>query len=124
MKIANLEGTTEEIKNFFQDNGLKATDFFEQPESPINTFWLVAPGVCVFLCLAAQSLLALPSTPQKFLYIVNCFFAICWALALQLRFKNAWATSIVAIGCLLLALVALGAVTPIQVLEELKAIKK
>jgi hypothetical protein len=76
LKIANLEGTTEEIKNFFQDNGLKATDFFEQPESPINTFWLVAPGVCVFLCLAAQSLLALPSTPQKFLYIVNCFFAI------------------------------------------------
>jgi hypothetical protein len=124
LKIANLEGTTEEIKNFFQDNGLKATDFFEQPDSPIKTVWLVLPAVFVFFALAGQTLFALQSQAQKFLFVASCFFSIWWAVVLQLRFKNTWATAIVAGGCLLLALVALGVVTPVQMLEEVKAIKK
>ena len=125
MKIANLEGTTEEIKNFFQDNGLKAESFFEPAEKPIRTLWLVVPGILVFLALATLSLLS-STTPQQrtFLFVAVCFFAICWALVLQLRFKNFWATGIVAGGSLLLALVALGVVTPVQMLEVVKDLKK
>ena len=52
MKIANIEGTTEEIKNFFQDNGLRAEDFFEPAEQPIGTLWFVLPGIFVFIALA------------------------------------------------------------------------
>lgn len=125
MKIANLEGTTDEIKNFFQDNGLKAENFFEPAERPIGTLWLVTPAVLVFITLATLTLLQ-GATPQqqKFIFVAACFFGIWWSVVLQLRFKNAWATGIVAGGCLLLALVSLGVVTPIQMLEEVKAIKK
>jgi hypothetical protein len=125
VKIANLEGTTEEIKNFFQDNGLKAENFFEPAEKPIRTLWLVTPAVLVFIALATLTLLPGASAQQqKFIFVAACFFAIWWAVVLQLRFKNAWATGIVAGGCLLLALVALGVVTPTQMLEEVKAMKK
>lgn len=125
MKIANLEGTTEEIKNFFQDNGLKAENFFEPAEKPIRTLWLVTPAVLVFFSLATLTLLEEASArQQKFIFVVACFFVIWWSAVLQLRFKNAWATGIVAVGCLLLALVALGVVTPTQMLEEVKAMKK
>ncbi len=109
MKIANLEGTTEEIKNFFQDNGLKAESFFEPAETPIGTVWLVVPGVLVFIALATLTLLQSAAPHQRtFLFVAACFFGIWWSAVLQLRFKNAWATGVVAGGCLLLALVALG----------------
>lgn len=125
MKIANVEGTTEEFKNFFQDNGLNAADFFEAPDTPIGTVWLVLPAVCVFATLAVLTLApALEQHYQKFAFVAACFFSIWWSVVLQLRFKNAWATGIVAGGCLLLSLVALGVVTPVQMLEEVKAIKK
>ena len=125
MKIANLEGTTEEIKNFFQDNGLKAENFFEPAETPIRTRWMVVPGVLEFIALATLTLLQ-GATPQQrnFLFVAVCFLGIWWSVVLQLRFKNAWATGIVAGGCLLLALVALGVVTPVQMLEEVKSLKK
>lgn len=125
MKLANLEGTPEEIKNFFQDNGLKAENFFEPAESPIQTRWLVAPGILTFIALAVLTLFQGATAPQRtFLFVAVCFLGIWWAVVLQLRFKNTWATGIVAVGCLLLALVALGVVTPIQMLEEVKGLKK
>jgi hypothetical protein len=125
VKLANLEGTPEEIKNFFQDNGLKAENFFEPAELPIRTRWLVAPGVLTFIALAVLTLLQSATTQQRtFLFVVVCFFGIWWSVVLQLRFKNVWATGIVAVGCLLLALVALGVVTPVQMLEEVKGLKK
>lgn len=125
MKIANLEGTTEEIKNFFQDNGLKAENFFEPAEQPISTRWLVLPGILVFVALAVLTLFpgAAPQQ-QKFFFVAACFFGIWWSIVLQVRFKNPWATGIVAIGCLLLALVALGAVTPVEMFQEIKTIRK
>lgn len=124
MKIANLEGTTDEIKNFFQDNGLKAENFFEPAEKPIKTRWLVTPAVFVLITLAALTLLeGATAQQQKFLFVAACFSGIWWSVVLQLRFKNAWATGVAAGGCLLLALVALGVVTPVQMLEEVKAIK-
>lgn len=125
MKLANLEGTPEEIKNFFQDNGLKAEDFFEPAESPIQTRWLVVPGVLTFIALAVLTLFQSGSPPLRtFLFVAVCFFGIWWSVVLQLRFKNAWATAIVTVGCLLLALVALGVVTPVQMLEVVKDIRK
>ena len=125
MKIAGFEGTTEEIKNFFQDNGLKAESFFEPAEKPIGTLWLVVPGALTFIALATLTLLrSLPPAQQLLLFVVACFFGIWCAVVLQLWFKNAWATGLVALGCLLLALVALGVVTPVQMLEEVKGLKK
>ena len=100
MKIANLEGTTEEIKNFFQDNGLKAENFFEPAETPIRTRWMVVPGVLAFIALATLTLLQ-GATPQQrnFLFVAICFLGIWWSVVLQLRFKNGHGASINAGNC-------------------------
>ena len=43
MKLG-LEGTPEEVINFFQNNGLNPLDYFEKPESSLQTRWLIIPG--------------------------------------------------------------------------------
>lgn len=125
MKLSNLEGTSDEIKNFFQDNGLNAADYFLAPEAPMKLVWLTLPGLCVFLSLSILVLFPnWASELRKFAFVATCFLSIWWAVVLQVRFKNAWATGVVIVGCLLLALVGLGAVTPLQMLDEVKLIKK
>lgn len=125
MKFGPVEGTSEEIKNFFQDNGLKATDYFAPPESPIKTIWFVIPSACVVFALAVLTLFTLPSAAgATFTFLVGSAASLWLAVNVQLRFKSAWATGIVVIGCLLLMLVALGAVTPLQMLEEFKSLRK
>jgi len=125
MKFGPVEGTSEEIKNFFQDNGLKATDYFAPPESPITTIWFVIPSACVVVALGVLTLLAPWSAAQAtFIFLVGCAASIWLSVNIQLRFKSGWATGIVVIGCLLLMLVALGTVTPLQMLEEIKSFRK
>lgn len=125
MKFAHLEGTDKEITNFFQDNGLRAADYFQVPEPPIKPFWLVLPALCVFAALAVLALVPNLSVEQKlFGFVTACFFSIWWGVVIQVRFKSAWATGLVVVGCLLLSLVCLGVVTPIQMLEEVKGFQK
>lgn len=126
MKISNLEGTSDEIKNFFQDNGLNAADYFIAPEPPLKFIWFIFPGVCIFLFLAILVLLpGLASEFRKFSFVATCFFSIWGAVVVQVRFKNAWATGVVFVGCLLLALVAIGEITPTQMFDAVsKQMKK
>lgn len=125
MKFGPVEGTSEEIKNFFQDNGLKAADYFSPPESPIKPIWFVLPSACVICALALLTWLTPSSTAAvTFTFLIGCAAVLWLAVTVQLRFKSAWATGIVVLGCLLLMLVAFGAVTPLQMLEEVKSLKK
>ncbi len=125
MKFGPVEGTSEEIKNFFQDNGLKAADFFTPPEPPIKTIWFLIPGLVVVCALAILTLLTpLSEAVATFVFLVGCAAALWLAVNVQIRFKSLWATGIVLVGCLLIMLVALGLVTPLQMFEEMKSLKK
>jgi FtsH-binding integral membrane protein len=113
MKIGDLEGSSEEIHDFFQNNGLKVEDYFQQPQKPIGKFWIVVFGLLVLVSLA-MLVLEFSADPKvrKLIFIVSCFLSLCWSATFQVKFKNTWATSFVAIGCVLLALVAYGVYTP------------
>ena len=125
MKLGPIEGTKEEITGFFQDNGLNAGDYFQMPEAPIGTLWLVVPTLCVVATLGALTLLeSLKQGQQTFLFLIGCMAIVWLATVIQLRFKHAWATGIVVIGGLLLMLVALGAISPTQMLNEVKSLRK
>lgn len=125
MKLGPIEGTKEEITGFFQDNGLKASDYFQTPEDPIETLWLFVPALCVVATLGALTLLeSLKQGQQTFIFLIGCMAIVWLATVIQLRFKNAWATGIVVIGSLLLMLVALGAISPTQMLNEVKSLRK
>ena len=126
MKLGrDIEGTPEEINNFFQNNGFNVSDFITLPEEPIKTIWFVIPSILILGAIAALTLF----TPDDasgviFLFLIGCAGGLWLALNVQLRFKNPWATGLIAIGSLLLLLVALGVITPIQMLQEVKSLKK
>ncbi len=125
MKLGPIEGTKEEITGFFQDNGLKASDYFQMPEAPIGTLWLVVPTLCVIATLGALTLLeSLTQGQQTFTFLIGGMAIVWLATVIQLRFKHAWATGIVVIGGLLLMLGALGAISPTQMLNEVKSLRK
>ncbi len=125
MKLGPIEGTKEEITGFFQDNGLNAADYFQRPEAPIKAVWFVLPALCVVAAFGALTLLGPLSTGQQtFIFLIGCAALVWLATAVQLRFKHAWATGVVAIGGLLLMLVALGDIAPAQMLNEVKALRK
>lgn len=125
MKLGPIEGTKEEITGFFQDNGLKANDYFQMIEAPIKAVWIVIPALLIVATLGALTLVESLSTGQKtFAFLVGCSALVWLATVVQLRFKHMWATGIVAIGGLLLMLVAFGAISPTQMLNEVKSFRK
>uniref|UniRef100_UPI003C7DE40A hypothetical protein n=1 Tax=Pseudomonas veronii TaxID=76761 RepID=UPI003C7DE40A len=113
MKIGQLEGTQEEIKGFFEDHGLKVSDYFQPIETSLHYFWIVLPGILLVIFLGGLSLLDSASeSHKKFIYILGCLSSIWMATTIQLKFKNAWATAFVAATLIILTSVAYGVITP------------
>jgi len=125
MKFGPLEGTSEEIKNFFQDNGLRAADYIALPDEPIGPIWFAVPIAIFIAALAVLTFLSgLTKPAATFVFLIGCAAGMWLAVNTQLRFKSPWATGTLVLGCLLLMLVALGAVTPLDLLNEVKSLKK
>ena len=125
MKLGPIEGTKEEVTGFFQDNGLNVKDYFQMPETPIGVVWIVIPAIPMIIALGTLTLIGPLSTGQKmFAFLLGCAALVWLTTVIQLRFKHAWATGIVAIGGLLLMLVAIGAISPTQMLNEANYFRK
>ena len=124
MKIGDLEGSSEEIHDFFQNNGLKVEDYFQRPQKPVGWFLVVVPAMIVLVGLVLLVLeLTADMRLRMVVFIATCFFSVCWAVAIQVKFKNSWATTVVVVGCLLLALVAFGVFTPEQMFDAVQQLQ-
>jgi hypothetical protein len=125
MKLGPIEGTPEEIKNYFQNNNSNIFDFITRPEQPIKTIWFVVPTILVLCTLCALVFIIPSDVPWRtFNFIIGCGGGLWLSANIQLRYKNPWATGLIAIGCLLLLMVAFGIITPMQMLDEVKSFKK
>lgn len=51
MKVGSVEGTREEIRGFYEDNGLDLSDILEKPKKPLKRRWLIIPAVAFFYAL-------------------------------------------------------------------------
>ena len=124
MKLGKAEGTPEEITNFFASHGQNPLDYFEKIENPLHWRWLAIP--CSLVAIAVLLLVILDNLQSKthiLLFLLGSGCA-CWAAAsLQVRFKNTWATTIVAIGILLLLLVAAGYIEPREIMDTIKGLQ-
>jgi hypothetical protein len=95
------------------------------PMAPIKVVWCAIPALLMVISLATLTLVESLSTGQNmFVFLVGCAALVWLSTVIQLRFKHAWATGIIAIGGLLLMLVALGVILPAQMLNELKSFRK
>ena len=113
MRLGPVEGTSDEIKGFIQDNGLEVEKFFQTHEEPIGTIWFVLPAAIVVCSLATLTLMPLIAPSLKtFVFLVGCVGALWLSANIQLRFKNIWAAIGVLVGCVLFLLVALGVLLP------------
>jgi len=123
MKVRNLEGTPQELTDYFRDNGLNAADLFDPPKPEISIYWIVG---CVILFLILIAVLVLVENMASKYRTLNLLGVLAMALTcaalVQLRFKNGYAAAIVGIGGALLALVAYGTVSPAEIADTIKAV--
>src|SRR3990170_7426003 len=113
MKFGPMEGSPKEIKDFFQDNGLRASDYLIVPEAPIRAKWFVVPGTIYAVALAVCAILSgAQGAVGKLVLVIGCGALLWLGVNVQLRFKSPWATGLTGLGGVLLMLVASGTVTP------------
>ncbi len=118
MKIGPLEGTPEEVNNFFQNNGLNPLDYFEKPEPFLQTRWLIIPAVLFFASFIFLALVADDFSKTKIVLFLSGFASSVWlAVCVHIRFKTAWGSGAIIFAGLLIMLVALGVVKPEQLTE-------
>lgn len=127
MKIGRggMEGTPEEIRDTFENHGLRLEDYLEKPEPPLSRVWLVVPSVGIGIILLALVLLTPLPRPGLLLLFLSGVGLVLWlTVAMQIKFKNAWATGAVAIIGVLMLLVAGGFIEPREMPEIYKELKK
>lgn len=113
MKLGPAEGTPEEIKNFLENNGLQAENYFQEPEKAIAVKWFLVSASIVIVAIVLLMFGTFPIPQAKtFTFLVGCGGALWLAANIQIRYKNTWAAGGVLIGCILFLLVALGVLLP------------
>lgn len=101
MKIGNINGTPEEIKNFLVDNGFRASDFLDLPKK-IELKWIIIPASLFIVFSFILWIVNRPSSPIYVFLIIIDISTLCWLTAsIHLRFKNFF----VSILCLFFLLV-------------------
>lgn len=125
MKMGNMEGSPEEIKDFYQENDLNIAEYIEKPENPLKPIWLIVPAIIFALSFSYLTLSAPQSPPtQKMIFLFGCGAGIWLSVSVQIRFNNICAAGIVLIGSILMMLVAIGVITPIEMMQHLKETQK
>lgn len=119
MKIGKMEGTPEEIRDLIEDNGLKISDFLEQPDKPIKKVWLVIPSVLLVLTFASLVFIESLSTEARtFIFLLGLCSGLWLSVCTHLLFKNNWVATAVLFVVLLVMLVALGVMRPIDLASQ------
>lgn len=125
MKLGRVEGTPEEVRDFFVNNGLQISDYLERPEEPLAKIWLVVPAISLVVGLLSLVLFAPTSrTPLLLLFLFSALSLVGLCLCIQLRFKNTVGTTVVAVGGLVAILVAAGILAPKETIDAIKELKK
>ncbi len=100
-------------------------DYIEKPKDPLKPIWLIVPAIILALAFSSLTMFA-PQSPatQKLIFLYGCGAGIWLSASVQIKFKNTWASGFVAIGSILIMLVAIGVITPTEMMENLKEIQK
>ena len=132
MKIgrSQLEGTPEEIVNFYISFGQNPLDYLEKPEPSLQTRWLIIPAVLFVALLIILVFVGDDYSKTKLVLFLLGFASSVWlAVCVHIRFKSAKGAGeiifagIIFVG-LLIMLVALGVLKPEQLTEILNRADK
>lgn len=124
MKIGEVEGTPEEIKNFYQNNGLNIEDYLVKPGKPLSRKSFIGPS-----CFYVVSIILLTTFSgisegwRTFIFLIGCCCSLWLAVSVQIRFKNTWATFFIILCGISFVLVALGVISPTELLDQARKLK-
>lgn len=119
MKIGPVEGTPEEVNNYFKNNGLNPFDYFEKPEPPLSNIWLIIPSIIFVLSFGVLVFAeAISSKAKIFIFLFGFASSVWLGVSVHIRFKSNWGAGAVILAGLLIMLVALGVLEPKELLEH------
>jgi len=117
-----VEGTPKEVKDLFENHGLDLAAYMEKPDGPLKKVWLIIPSVCCVICFEVLSLFnSLAPSGKVFVFLLGFSASVWLAVCIHIRFKSAWGAGVIMLAGLLIMLVAIGVLSPLELLEHLKA---
>ena len=114
-----------EIRDFFQNSGLKIEDYLNRPEKPLSTVLFIMPAIAFTATAVALVLVSTSYTSLRAIFfIVGTIISIWLAINVQIRYKNILSAITIVILAVLLLLVAAGLVAPLDLLDKLRDLRK
>ena len=124
MKIGAMEGTPEEIRDLCQNNGLNIEDYLEKTEKPINRYLFMAfSGFYVVSIILLATVSGVSDGWRTVMFLIGCCCSLWLAVSVQIRFKNTWATFFIILCGISFMLVALGVISPTELLDQARKLK-
>lgn len=125
MKIGPVEGTSEEVKDFFENNGLNLSEYLQKPEPPLSNIWLIIPSVIFVICFGCLTLSNISTANWKiFIFLLGFASSVWLGVSVHIRFKSNWGAGAIILAGLLIMLVALGVIEPKELLEHYEKTQK
>jgi len=126
MKLGPVDGSTEEVCDLLENNGLRLEDYLEKPAAPLKTRYLIIPVAIFMIGLLAVVIFGSVSSRAvvTLLYLVGFGGGTWLTVSIQLRFRNGPATFATAVGGLLMLLIAAGIFSLQDTAEFLKGLRK
>lgn len=123
MKIKDAEGTPEEFRNLFRDDGSSLFQYLGV-ESEVDKRWLWGPIAALAVCVVALVLMSPLAAKSSALLVISGVGAALWLCVLAQRiWKSTAVTIVVAIGCIIILALASGAMTLIAALQHVESLR-
>lgn len=125
MKLGPFDGSTKEFNDLVENHGFNPENFLQDTKQNLNNIWIIIPIISFIIAFTFLTLFPPQNTDfQTLIFLLGCCAGIWLSVSVQIKSKNFYATSVVAIGSVLIMLVAIGLITPIEMVEHLKEIGK
>lgn len=111
MKLGPIDGSTKEVQDLLENNGLRLADYLQKPPVPLKTLYLVVPSAIFAVGLIASVVIGaflgeLHKAVITLINLVTLGGGVWLTVCIQLRFHSALATLATAVGALVMLLVA------------------
>lgn len=121
MKIGPIEGTVEEISNFFQNNGGNLSDFIKKPTPQLKNRWILIPSILFLICFIILLFIQNQSNEMKLLFFLFGFASSVWiAISTNIRYSSTWNSVLIIISSLLMLAVVYGIMSLQEVIDYFK----
>ncbi len=107
MKIGNVEGSPQEITDFFENNGLDLSALIELPPNDVHWRWVAIPTALTLPEILLLVFAELPDNARLFITLLACGFIIWLGNSVKSRWGS-WSAIFTAIAAFLLVAVSAG----------------